>query len=384
MTIELRKLSVSLGAVLWLAGSAQGSAQTLRLSARPILSIGSEERGDTYIFDRIYGAVRLPDGTIFVGNSGTAELRVFDARGNYVRSASRAGAGPGEFERGSAIRPFPFGSSGVIADAGSLARVNRYDGRGDKRPQLVLRSKPSATVSIVEGVDDVTILARVTSNGMLNGAPGQRISTRYRYALYDSTGAQRSLLFELPTADRIVHTYGGRTRFPWLPFSASPVVTIGTGKVFLIRNGAPEIEMWSLEGKSLGRLTWDVSRVRTKDIWSRWRDAELASITRQFDKEFYGSFLSDKLPLPEFVPIAEQMHVDPLGRLWVVRSKMPWERSAECDVLDQRGRLLARLQLPPEFTIFQVGKDFVLGRGHGADDVEQIHRYRIEGGANSK
>ena len=181
-----------------------------------------------------------------------------------------------------------------------------------------------------------------------------------------------------------MHTYGGRTRCPWLPFSANPVIAIGAGRVFLIRAGAPPIEMWSLNGKSLGQISWNPTRVRVKDVWSRWRDAELATATRQVDREFYTNFWNDRLPLPEFVPVAEQLHVDPLGRAWVIRTRMPWERSAQCEVLDQSGKIVARLQLPERFTVFQVGSDFVLGKGRDADDVEQVQLYRVEPAARSR
>lgn len=380
----LSRSGVRLAAALTLVSSSSAAAQSIRLSPQPILTIGTEERGEPYMLDRINGALRLPDGSIFVGNSGTGELRLFDSRGTYVRSASRAGAGPGEFEQGAPIRPFRLGEHAVIADAGSLARVNRYDLRGEKRPQFVLKSRPDATLSVVEGTYGNTVLARVTANARLSGAPGERIAPKFRYALYDSTGAQRYPLFELPTAERIVHTYGGRTRYPWLPFSPNPVIAIGDGKVFLIRVGAPTIEMWSLEGKQLGQISWNTTRVRVKDVWSRWREADLATMTRQVDKLFYQDYFSDRLPLPEFVPVAEAMHVDPLGRLWVMRTRMPWERAAQCEVVDQSGKLIARLQLPDRFTLFQVGRDFVLGKGRDADDVEQVQMYRVESVAHPK
>lgn len=383
MPSKLPRLSAILSVVLLFAASTRAAAQAIRLLPQPILTIGAEDRGEPYMLERVNGAVRLSDGTIFVGNSGTGELRVFDARGTYVKSASRAGAGPGEFEQGSPIRPFRLGESAVIADAGSLGRVNRYDVRGNKRPQFVLHSQPQSALSIIEGAYRNAILARVTADARLSGAPGQRIAPRFRYSLYDSSGAQTHPLFELPTAERVVHTYGGRTRYPWLPFSANPVIAIGAGRVFLIRVGAPTIEMWSLDGKSLGQISWNPTRVRIKDVWSQWRAAELATITRQVDREFYTNFWNDHLPLPEFVPVAEQLHVDPLGRLWVIRPSMPWERSAQCEVLDQSGKIVARLKLPERFTVFQVGSDFVLGKGRDADDVEQVQLYRLEPAARS-
>jgi hypothetical protein len=353
-------------------------AQAVRLSAKPILVIGAEDRGNAYQFDRVTGALRLENGSIVVGNSATAELRLFDNTGMYIKSASRAGAGPGEFELGYAIRPFGFGSTAVIAGAGSLARVNRYNASGTVLPQIVLRSQPQATVMVVEGTDRGAIVARTTANAILNGAPGQRISTLYRYAVYDSTGAQQVALFELPTAERIVHSYQSRTRFPYLPFSPNPVVAVGANRVLLIRAGAPQIEMWALNGKPAGVISWNAPRSRVRDVWARWRAAELATISRPFDQAFYGDFWSDRLPLPEYVPVAEQMHVDPQDRIWVVRARLPWESAGQCDVLDLSGRLLARLTLPPRLTVLHVGKDYLLGKERTEDDIELIALYRIE------
>ena len=78
-----------------------------------------------------------------------------------------------------------------------------------------------------------------------------------------------------------------------------------------------------------------------------------------------------------YVPVAEAMHVDPAGRLWIVRTPLPWDAARRCDVLDAAGRFLGSVTLPPRFTLFQVGTDFILGRARDADDVEQVQVYRL-------
>ncbi|MEI6741183.1 MAG: hypothetical protein WCK74_12810 [Gemmatimonadaceae bacterium] len=352
------------------------AAAAFRLSAAPTLAVGSEDKGPAYQLDRVYGAMRLPDGSIAVGNSATGELRLFDNSGRFLVSASRSGGGPGEFDAGEAIFPRVFGKT-LLAGDPNHARVNRYQFSGKVLPQIVLVSSPPAVRSFLEAAVGAQLLARVTASPILQGAPGQRIVTRYRYGLYDSTGRQRSVLFELPTQERIVHAWQGSLRFPFLPFSPEPIVAASADKVYLIRSGAPEVEVWSPAAERIGTLTWKAQRMRVRDIWARWRQAELAGITKPNDRMRYEDFLSNSLPLPEYVPVAEAMQVDPAGRLWIVRRGMPWERSRLCDVLDSAGHFLGSVTLPPNFTLFQVGLDFILGRARDENDVEQVQLYRL-------
>jgi hypothetical protein len=352
------------------------SAVPFRVSASPFLSIGAEGKGPAYQLDRVFGAVRLPDGRIAIGNTSTSELRLYDARGQFLTSASRRGAGPGEFDATESIVPRVFGAS-LLANDLSHARVNRYDFAGKVMPQITLKSIPGAVQSIIQATAGSRLVASVTASPILQGAAGQRIVTRYRYAVYDSTGMQRAALFELPSRERIVHTFNGSTRFPYIPFSPAPIVAASADKVYLIRGSAPVVEVWSLAGKRIGTITWKAQQTVVRDVWARWRQAELDAETRQTSKLFYEDFFSDRLPLPEYVPVAEAMHVDPAGRLWIVRERLRWDPARRCDVLDAAGRFLGSVVLPPNFSLFQVGTDFVLGRARDADDVEQVQLYRL-------
>jgi hypothetical protein len=352
-------------------------AAPLRLAPQPTLTIGSEDRGPNYQLDRVYGALRLSDGTIVVGNSATQELRFYDTRGTYLRSAGRKGAGPGEFGDYAAVRPLLLGSSAIIADDEAGARVNRYDVAGKTLPQIMLVSNPAAVQSLLTATSGETIIARVTQNSRLQGQHGQRIRTMYRYGAYDALGKQRAFLFEAPSRERIVNATPTGTHFPFLPFSSEPVVAAAPNRLYAIRAGAPEIEVWSLTGQRTGMITWPATRTKVREIWSRWRQAELDGMTRQMDKLRYTTFWNDQLPLPEYVPVAEALFVDGAGRIWVQRTRLPWDTVTAFDLLDAAGTYLGRVTMPPKFTVFQIGTDWVLGRARDENDVEQVQLYRL-------
>jgi hypothetical protein len=376
MTVSCCIRGAVIAALTALPSVARAQTTEFRLSPSPILVIGSEERGPQYQLDRVYGAVRLVDGRVVIGNSATAELRFYDTRGEYATSAGRKGGGPGEFEEPASIFPMVFGNT-ILANDMSHARLNRYDAAGKVLKQIALTSSPAAVQSIPEATAGSMLIARVTASPELRGEPGQRISTRYRYAIYDSTGRQRTPLFEFPTRERIVHAFGGSIRFPYIPFSAEPVLAASRDRVFLIRQGAPEIEVWSLTAQRIDTFRWNAPRTKVRDIWTRWRQSELEAISRPADRARYEDFYSDRLPLPEFVPVADAMHVDPAGRIWIVRTRLPWEPTTRCDVLDSTGRYRGSVMLPPRFTLFQVGADFMLGRARDYNDVEQVQVYRL-------
>ena len=62
--------------------------------AQPSLSIGSVESGGADELFQVSDATRLGDGRIVIANSGSAELRVFNADGSHERTWGSRGEGP--------------------------------------------------------------------------------------------------------------------------------------------------------------------------------------------------------------------------------------------------------------------------------------------------
>ena len=68
------------------------------VSSEPLLTIGIADGDSSYQFFQASAGLRLEDGTIVVANTGTNELRFYDADGRFLRTVGRLGGGPGEFQ----------------------------------------------------------------------------------------------------------------------------------------------------------------------------------------------------------------------------------------------------------------------------------------------
>src|SRR5690606_32160502 len=72
-------------------------AGTWRLQSDPLLSVGEIQGAEPYLFDGVAHAHLRPDGGIVVVDRGSSSIRLFDTRGQHIRSTGRPGDGPGEF-----------------------------------------------------------------------------------------------------------------------------------------------------------------------------------------------------------------------------------------------------------------------------------------------
>lgn len=347
------------------------------LSPAPVVTVGSDAGELPYEFLRIGGALRLADRSIVVGNSGSGELRYFDSTGRHVKSVGRHGAGPGEFGQFSSIRPLVIGKDRLIAQDAESQRVNVFDLSGRYLRLFRFEPKPAAALVTLMAADGTGIVGRSLRDAGLRGEPGEILEPRFQYAMFDSAGAQRNALFELPGRSRFVHAWQGSIHYPFIPFISDPAIALGAGKVFVVRGDSAVVEVWSTAGRRLTTFRWPAQRVRVRDIWSRYKEAELAAMSQERDRARYGHYFGMDLPLPEHVPIANQVQVDRAGNLWIERFRLRWEAERRWDVLGPQGRFLGTVTVPGRLEVYQVGADFMLGRARDSLDVEQIQVWRL-------
>lgn len=84
------------------------------MSEEPVLRIGSIDGDDREVLFRVADARRLADGSILVVNSGSHEVRRYDAQGQPIAAVGRAGEGPEEFN--SPRHVFKYGDSLLVVD----------------------------------------------------------------------------------------------------------------------------------------------------------------------------------------------------------------------------------------------------------------------------
>ena len=76
------------------AGSDQ--LQPWFVAESPTVTIGGHDARPEYTLYNVVGATRLSDGAVVIANSGTAQLKIFDATGVHQLDAGGSGEGPGE------------------------------------------------------------------------------------------------------------------------------------------------------------------------------------------------------------------------------------------------------------------------------------------------
>ncbi|UCF19485.1 MAG: hypothetical protein JSU87_16435 [Gemmatimonadota bacterium] len=77
------------------------------------------------------------------------------------------------------------------------------------------------------------------------------------------------------------------------------------------------------------------------------------------------------------MPAYSDIVVDLEGNLWVGEYRRPGDDQPRWTVFDPDGVMLGIVETPQRFRIFEIGGDYVLGRGVDELDVEHIHVYRL-------
>ena len=354
-----------------------------RLSQEPVLHIGGMESDPNYELFRVRGAVRLSSGTIIVMNSGTSELRYFNADGSYIRSVGGEGDGPGEFRFLSWARQLA-GNSLVAFDARQL-RVSYFDENGDFVRSTPVRGGEAPVLQALGMFADGALLVWVPT---IPAAP-QR------------TGLRRTAerLFRFATDGSSMDSVGwgaGRESFAYqtgrgfvgsAPHFGRSTQYAAYGRFFYVAdNDTYEIKVYSTAGElqSVIRKKHDNLPVTSSDIEVIQKRVakRLESITSNMAPVFRQMY--QEMPFPEAMPAfgrsdssERTFHVDALGNVWVMEYNRPGDDSKRWTVFDTAGILLGTLRVPDDLVISNIGPDYVLGVRLDDLDVEHVMMYGL-------
>jgi hypothetical protein len=354
---------------------APGEAWTL--SAEPLV-IGSLDGPPEYQLFNVAAAIRLPDGRILLGNSGSGELRYFDATGKYLKSVGRLGDGPGEY-RG--IEGIELSGDSLLVIDRLLGRVSVLDVEG-----MFARDFPIPLPRTMRGPSgrfgDGTLLFGGIDLMLDGGGPAEgRRRDPMRYFRVSTEGQMLDTVgvFDGPERVTQVSSQGGRTAIRLLFVSFGPVFTIrahGDGLIAALGKSY-ELSFLRADG-SLNRL---VRRSHTPEPVT---DADLRSYTelrrRQAIARGDASNNDQVDPLTaEFFSAYGPVVLDALGNAWVSDYRHPWKEGALAwSVFDAEGTWLGEVRLPDKLRILEIGGDYLIALLRDDLDVEYAHVYQID------
>ena len=339
-----------------------------RIGTEAAVSIGEVTGNESYMLHRASDAAVLPDGRIVIANTGTNELRVFDAAGVHQVTMGRTGEGPGEFTALARVELWP-GDSIVAWDSRSRV-ISVFDSERTFGRSFALES------------DERPLEPRmVTRDGTVLGSVEERFAEGYTraevtYQLRDAEGAMQVSFGVHPGRESFTGPVGPIVSFGYLPFGRTLSEAPWGDLIIIAPNDRYEVHAYDRTDGSLARIVRRdyTNRAPTRAEVDEAVDESLArtGLTGQqleWTRDGYKA-----MPLVESLPAFRGLVTDALDHLWVREATLPgMDMPAPLwTVFDPQGRALGFIETPSDLTILEIGSDYLLGSTTDDLGVESV------------
>lgn len=347
------------------------------VSSVPSMRIGGDEDAG-HLLTVVVGATRLPDGGFLVGDRNDYGLSFYDSRGAYLRSVGRKGSGPGELAY--LARFWRCGDSLYTFDIenGDRMSVFTLDGRYTRAFRF---STPDAGSSPYQSAcNPAGVFAHLGWERMSDMRAGVFRSMVPLWLSRADSGV-RVALDSVPGSERWGTVRNGRPSGTGpLPLGKQPVLGVGRNRVYVGSADRYVIQVFDLQGKRLPPLMKDEPpRPRTAADLEALIEAQTAGRSAEVRARVtqgYGA-----MDLPKTLPAYTALTVDAQDHVWVRAYARPNARGAVWSVFAPTGALVAEVSLPAGLEVFEIGRDYVLGRMVDVDaGTPEVHVYRLTRG----
>ena len=345
-----------------------------RIGSEPAVSIGEVFGAEAYLLHQANDATILTDGRIVIANTGSYEIRVFDAAGVHLTTWGREGEGPGEFTGLSGVEPWPGDS--VVAWNNSTWVISVFDAEGVLGRSFTLDSEAGALEPRAV-LKDGSILGRT---GEVVGGECRR--SRETYELRRGEGASPVGFGTHPGQEFSVGLVEGIAVRGLLPFGRSPWEAQWGGRVILTTDDNYEIRAYDPSTGALARIVrreYEDRAPTREEIEEALEDAlKRAGLIGKFLER--ASRNCGSLPVVERFPAFGKLLTDPLDHLWVREATLPgMDRPAPLwTVFDPEGQALGFIETPDGLTVYEIGADYLLGRATDEMGVESVQVWGLE------
>lgn len=322
----------------------------------------------------VEGAMRLSDGRYVIADGTSAELRVFGADGDHLRSFGRPGAGPGEF---TTLAGIGRSADAIWAYDFALRRVSWFHPDSGVVGTTTLGAEPPALAPagalpdrsfVLRQLWGVTATAATTREGVRRD-PVAVVRT-------DSSGSRMDTIALVPGREVAIRVEDGRGVMGRRPFGRDLVATVRDGRVVIGTEDTAAIDEYALDGTLRRHIRF---RDGPREIGKREIDRFLAAAlddvsppertTRRAELE--------ALPYPERGPSYDRLVVDDQGNLWIRRWKADVAAPRTWSVVDLSGAWITEVELPAGFTLLDVSDDLVVGVELDELETEFVVAYRL-------
>jgi hypothetical protein len=357
-----------------LAGTAQ-SQGTWAVASTPQITLGNDAAGSREMFAQVYGATRLANGNILVADAGDFGLRVLSPDGRLVKQYGRKGNGPGEltalntmFRCGDSVLTVERLSQkvSVFSVDGQFARSFRFAAVEPGKVPYRSACNPSLVVHH-SYYDDKDL------------KPGlfRSILPFWTTGLSEQRGTIVARLPGMEMQGRI----GPRMRGVSEPLIGRRVVMgLGKNRLYIGSGDSYEIGIYDLSGKPLGAIRKSMTLHAVRPADTAAVKARLLSLVSEKSRPAHEREIST-FEVAKTIPPYFALVVDSEGMVWVRDYPRAGDKTSRWTVFTDAGRQLAELDLPPGLEVYEIGRDYILGRFLDVEEaVPEVRLYRLTRG----
>lgn len=353
-------------AVLVATSAAGAQSGKWTIDAKPTFILGTPGDGPTAEFAFVNGATMLPDGNIMVSDRSDYSMLIVAPDGKIVKKFGRKGAGPGEltnsfFSWRCGKHVFIGNNAGatlsVFALDGSFVRSSRF-GAGHSKQGPYRTSCNRNELFAHYGWD--------SSKDNKSGA-----TYRSQVPVWVTPGDS--------SRGTLIATVKGSERWAtsFLPLGRETRVAIGSDRVYVGEADAYEIKVFALNGKPLPAIKKSTREVAvTKQDRTREVDRIIATMGEKYRKGIEAQYADS--PIPKTLPPYRELVVDADDNLWVRDYARTGANNVTWTAFNKDGKQLSEVLLPDALEVYEIGKDYVLGRY--IDDnagAPEVRKYRL-------
>jgi hypothetical protein len=353
-----------------------------------VLRIAPAEH-DTTLFSVVSDLVVDAAHRIWVWDSQTGTLFLFDSIGALVRRIGRRGSGPGEFSQGNGFAALS--DTGLAALDYANGRLSFFNARGD----LVTSWPVTSSFSTVSGLVTDRSNALYLRRPVAPAGGGEVVGRMGLVRLNDGGAFGDSLVpLDLPvTRDAYVavspqgmrmsapNPFAANYHWDWHPAGYFVVAHGGTyevilarkaGKPVVIRRALPSVPVLPAErAVERERIVWQMRRVQPGWQWPGpeiTEKAPISAITVTRDGNIWVRVASPSEPIPDDELPPQRENTMPIRR---------HRAAAVYELFAPDGLFLGRVPMPPRTVLAEADGDLVWAVERDRDGLAAIVRYRL-------
>ena len=367
--VQSSGITVTGSDVTIIATDPYSSDATCLLSQEPALIIGDNEEDENHWFTSFRGMGRLSDGSVVAVDRGTAEVRVFDDTGQFIRSMGRRGNGPGEF--GDAFILWVTGGDTLWVGDTRPWRYNVFTAQGDFVRQVRLDPEylnPSRGGGVLD--NGYSVNAWEKSEHVRDFSSPDSLIVEF----HDPNGKLVTVLDRIPNGTMGSIKNGPPNFVMGHLFEARAEIDALGSTIVLAHGDTPELKVLDQALNLRMIMRWDepARKVTGSDIRA-WR-GELTESRGELD-EYDEALMSRDRPVADEFPVMSSVRIGRDGRIWVRRYDRPRE-DLGWFAFSPDGEFVCHMA-PMPGAVWEFGADYVLLLHRSESGPDTVRMYRL-------